>query len=306
MGSATTTPNMNGKNTSILLGAGRSGTTLLYKLLAAHPRVAYLSNYQARLPAWPRLAALHRLPTWLPTIKHTVWFEEDGNAYSSGRRLWYRAMVPTPREAEPAYEYCGFRDRQFHVANARQSLAHYLETVRRASGASVVLTKRTANNRRIPQLARSLPQVRYIHLVRDGRAVAYSLMRVHWWKDHPLFWSGKSPGQMEAEGADPLELAARNWVEEMSDIEADLPALDPQQVHEIRYEDLLRDPLGTLANLLGFLGLDEKFPPAFRTLVETLNLKPREEAWMTRWTDAEKTRVLAIQEPALRRWGYLP
>ena len=39
---------MTGARVAFLVGAGRSGTTLLYKLLCLHPQVAYISNYENR------------------------------------------------------------------------------------------------------------------------------------------------------------------------------------------------------------------------------------------------------------------
>lgn len=52
-----------------LLGTGRSGTPLLYKLLCLHPEIAYTNNYVARLGGRPALAALDRLVLQRPGLK---------------------------------------------------------------------------------------------------------------------------------------------------------------------------------------------------------------------------------------------
>ena len=49
-----------------LIGAPRSGTSLLYKSLALHEGFGYISNYNERLPRWSAAAALNRLPAALP------------------------------------------------------------------------------------------------------------------------------------------------------------------------------------------------------------------------------------------------
>ena len=50
-----------GQSPVFLVGAARSGTSLVYKALCLHPDVAYISNWVARYPKAPRLAALNRL-----------------------------------------------------------------------------------------------------------------------------------------------------------------------------------------------------------------------------------------------------
>src|SRR5688572_23205538 len=57
-----------------LLGAARSGTTLLYKALCLHPDVAYISNWTRKAPAAPVLAVLNRLPPYAPATRRAVWF----------------------------------------------------------------------------------------------------------------------------------------------------------------------------------------------------------------------------------------
>ena len=46
-----------GEQVAFLVGAGRSGTTLLHKLLCLHPQIAYISNYENRFAGfrtdWP-------------------------------------------------------------------------------------------------------------------------------------------------------------------------------------------------------------------------------------------------------------
>ena len=169
----------------------------------------------------------------------------------------------------------------------------------------MLLTKRTANNRRISQLTRIFPDAKYIHLVRDGRAVAYSLPRVAWWDDHVLYWAGKTPSRMIAEGADPLMLAATNWVEEMKSIEAGLPLIRPDRLLEVRYEKLLENPLKEILRMVEFMGLGASLPDEYRVLVESLQLKPRSEPWIENWSDEEKRHVSEIQSVTLQRWQYV-
>ena len=89
-----------------LIGAGRSGTTLLYKMLSIHQSVSYLSNYHKRYPNWPSLAYLQYILNRFPAYKRQSWFKDQGNAYFNERRKWLHSIAPTPSEAESVYTSC--------------------------------------------------------------------------------------------------------------------------------------------------------------------------------------------------------
>lgn len=301
---------MSGSHLVILLGAGRSGTTLLYKLLSAHSDIAYLSNYQNRWPAFPVTAVTHRILNFFPKLMGYAWFKPEGGAYFNARRQLLKSLVPTPAEAETVYSNCGMplNPESDFVLGSRlvTTLQSRFEKIRSYSGSKFLLTKRTANNRRIPELNEIFPEAKYIHLVRDGRAVAYSLPRVSWWDDHVLYWSGESPKEMVAKGAVPIELAAMNWVEEMKSLEVGLSLIENSRVLEVRYEDLLRRPLAEIDRMLEFISIDHHtIPSELRLLVDSLQLRPRQEAWTRLWTDEERQRVVDIQHEQLVRWGYI-
>ena len=49
------------KKPIFIIGSGRSGTTILYKLLSIHPEVCWFSNYSDIFPNNPFLPILHRI-----------------------------------------------------------------------------------------------------------------------------------------------------------------------------------------------------------------------------------------------------
>ena len=129
--------------------------------------------------------------------------------------MYARAGVPADAGPEPT------PGEDAVIARLRASF----DRVRRFGGGNHVVSKRIANNRRIPLLARAFPDARFVHLVRDGRAVAYSLAEVDWWESEVVWWCGRTPPEWEAGGADPWELCARHWVEEVSAVDAGLEAV---------------------------------------------------------------------------------
>ena len=91
-----------------LLGPARSGTSLLYRMLCLHPRVAYISNFQRRLPGFAPVAGLDRLPRRLPGMRRAIWFPDGSNAYVYGRRRsWRERVFPAPVEGESVFARCG-------------------------------------------------------------------------------------------------------------------------------------------------------------------------------------------------------
>jgi LPS sulfotransferase NodH len=291
-----------------LLGSGRSGTTLLYKLLAAHPAVGYLSNYQSRLPGWPGLALLHRIPRNSLDMKRQAWFGGQGNAYFEGRRKWSQFWIPSPAEAERVFQKADIPhtpSEGFVLGEPGLSrIRHTFRTVLEQGGGDVVLCKRTANNRRVAVLRQAFPRCKFIHLVRDGRSVADSLVKVGWWADHQLFWAGKTPRELKAEGVNDLHIAARNWVEGMQQIEHGLRRVEPEAKHTLRYEQLLADPHGELRKLLRFMNVQAYADPAYEAFIASLSIRPVEASWRRKWSAADCETVTALQRDTLARWGY--
>src|SRR6266542_5558719 len=92
-----------------IVGAPRSGTSLLYKLLCLHPRAAWISNWARRAPGVPAVVLLNRLAPRMPATRRRTWFGSDGaSAYVYGRpRALVERLFPMPVEGEPVYRHCG-------------------------------------------------------------------------------------------------------------------------------------------------------------------------------------------------------
>jgi hypothetical protein len=290
-----------------LHGAARSGPTLLYKALCLHPDVAYISNWSRRAPAVPLLALLNRLPPYAPAARRAVWFgPEAANAYAYGRRrpLWER-LFPAPVEGEPVYRHCGIGQDPREGADPEQlaRLRRSFDALRRFAGGELLVSKRIANNQRIPLLAAAFPGARFVHLIRDGRAVAYSLSRVDWWQDDVVWWYGGTPRRWHAEGGDPWELCARHWVRELAAIEEGLAAVPPGQRLEVRYEELVRDPVAVVQQVAAFAGLAQD--AGFTEELRRLRYPNQNEAWREQLPADVRARIEGLQLGELRRLGHV-
>lgn len=294
-------------STVFILGPARSGTSLLFKALCLHTDVAYLSNYLYRLPRVPQLAVLDRLPRRLPAARRAVWFGADSNAYVLGSRrpLWRRAF-PEPMEGEPAYSAGGFPAYPWEApapAEVRRArLGRTFDVVRRASGAGTLVDKRISNNWRVPLLAETLPDARFVATIRDGRAVASSLSRVDWWMDSVAFWYGGTPRDWAAEGRDPWEMCARNWVEEVRAIDEGLAAVPEHQVLRMSYEGLVAAPMEGLRQIADFAGLPED--PRWLDELSRLRFPDQNEAWRRKLDPEAIATIEGVQRETLAVHGY--
>jgi Sulfotransferase family len=291
-----------------VVGAPRSGTSLLYKLLCLHPEAAWISNWSRRLPGVAAVAVLNRVAPRLPATRRAVWFGSDtANAYVYGRRraLWER-LYPMPVEGEPVYRHCGVgaggptgrRGEDEQAACLRGAFTG----LRRWSAGEVVISKRIANNQRIPFLAAAFPEARFLHLVRDGRAVAYSLSRVDWWEDGVVWWYGDTPRRWRERGGDPWALVATHWVRELASVGEGLRAVDADRRLELRYEELVGDPVAVLRRVARFAGLADD--PGWLAELGRLSYPNKNEAWRERLAPDARHRVEAIQREELLRLGH--
>jgi len=237
-----------------LVGAERSGTTMLRLMLDHHPEIAWLNEFEYAVdlvgddgggPAPDDYAA------WLET--HRV-FRATGLAVNTS--------VPYP-------------------SIVRSFLAQRLVN----DGASLV---GATVHRRFDRLLDLWPDARFIHILRDGRDVARSSIKIGWAGN---VWTGAS-GWIEAE---------RLW-EELR------PRLSEDRWTEIRYESLVAAPEPALESICSFLGL--AYDPAMLEYDRSTTYDRPDARLTSQWKRKLGERDLALLEarigPMLRARGYEP
>jgi hypothetical protein len=94
-----------------------------------------------------------------------------------------------------------------------------------------------ANIKHAKTLLGLFPDSRFIHIIRDGRAVAASIM--------PLDW-----------GPNTIDRTARSWKNRVSHYLSLESSLKNDQMLRVRYEDLIQAPETALRDICNFLGLE--------------------------------------------------
>jgi hypothetical protein len=140
-----------------------------------------------------------------------------------------------------------------------------------------------------PELRQMFGRIRFVHLIRDGRAVVHSSMRLGWW---------------------PVEMGARWWKVFIEDVRSQA-SQHPGDYMELRYEELVADHVGTLKKVLDFLDLEgdpkdivntqERYAPGSTLAAEA---DRRTAQWRTGMTAADKTIFKAVANDLLISLGY--
>jgi len=166
-----------------------------------------------------------------------------------------------PSEGERVYMYCGFQDDRrtaFDTLNQTTSATfkNVIQNHLAASGKPRFINKRTANTQRLDCLIHMFHDAYFIHIIRDGRAVVNSLLRVNWWSNTPLWWrSNLTPSHWQRNGNAPEKLCALHWKHNVEEIRRFKSRLSNRYI-EIRYENFVNDPRGTIRSLINYCQLN--------------------------------------------------
>jgi len=158
----------------------------------------------------------------------------------------------------------------------------------------------------MPVIARLFPGARYIHLIRDGRDVAFSPFvapkapfwrKIYFNSDHITSWRGLRMTQRAYRSRGHLFNAAR-WVNSVTLGRAH-GAMAGERYLEISYEAVVADPDAALARLAAFLQVEPGWAPLGEGEVRASSVG--------KWLQAprrELAEVRPILEPTLAAFGY--
>jgi omega-hydroxy-beta-dihydromenaquinone-9 sulfotransferase len=279
----------------IIIGAGRSGTTVFYNLLSMHPDVCWFSNVTDKFPSLPSLSIFHRIldiPLFGSWMKRRI---------HGGGKLKIR-----PVEAGGIYhDYCGFEhDRKTTRKDVDQQSFDCLRDVAYRhclyTGKSRFISKQTANNQRLDVVDALFPDAIYIHVIRDGRSVSNSLNNVRWWKKTRLWWTGKRVQDSIDSGEQSIVIAANHWKHDVEEI-LEFKNRVGDRFIEIKYEDLVADVKSTMRAVLEHCDLrkDRQHEELLPSTLSSMNYK-----WKEDLSDSQRNTVMGMLTPTLSAYGY--
>ena len=275
----------------IIIGAARSGTKFLRDILASGSKTAVV-----------------------PYDVNYVW--RSGVSWESDDLLDPKALT---------------QNRQRFIRKSLAGIAR-LKTDER------LIEKTVANTLRVPFVEAVFPDAVYVHLIRDGKDVTESAMRQ--WKAPPNWrnllkklremplrnldyvvwfgfntlrgmvrgnkggdvWGPRYAGISDDTANRPLvEVCALQWKFCVETALSDLASIPSDRVFEIRYEDLVNNPIA-LTDLVDKLGLPDK--DVILTKYKTL-VNPTIGTGNSRLSKEDNASMQTILEPTLTKLGYL-
>ncbi len=263
-----------------IVGMPRSGTKLLRDLLNQHPDVAIPTVESHFIPVLSKRAELVRR------------CRNDNEAYA---RLY--SVLSRTHFALLQAELGEWPDAQSLRAQIRKEtwpgvLEAIFMSYARRHDARIWGDKTPQYLIHVILLARLFPSARFIHIVRDVRDYALSSHKV--WGKH-------------------LYRSALRWEEDIAAAKEQAAALHPGAWLEVHYEDLLRDPDTTMANVCGFLQIEYSSSVARlqkpaenlgdtsgRTELDTGNIAK----WQRELTERQVLRIEEIAFNTMKRTGY--
>ena len=260
-----------------ILGSPRSGTSILFKTLANHPSFACTTNLTRRFRAnftLVRIAELfggkHR-----PVEAGELW----NSFWPDGRKV---------RDEKDLTEY--------HRRMLEKIVWGHVRHFRR----QVFLAKRPGISMRIRWLAAGLPNAKFVHVLRDGRAVANSILAKGRERGIPRWaYIGKDMWPDLAE-MEPVAYCGAIWARTAMLTDRTLSTLEPERVLTLRYEDFVRRPLRIVGETAAFCGVP--WGEDFEGIVQ--HLEDRNYKWKEQMSPEEQERMIEQARPGLDYFGY--
>ena len=282
----------------ILVGTGRCGSTVFHRLLATHPRLMWLSGLAylyPQKPTWNRWAVTAvgnpvlrgLLGKWVrPNEQYRFWDAHTYGCFSEPCRDLVDTDVTArvKRQVRAAFEPM--------LTPARDRL----------------LLKITGWPR-IGFLNEIFDDAKFIHILRDGRSVASSLLHIHFWRGWygPQGWragllSPEDQATWERYDRSFVALAGLEWRIQMRAMDAARRKLDPARFLEVRYESFCEEPSATYRRVLDFAEVPAS--ESFEREIEAASIRSQRDRWRGDLTPRQQGLLDDLLGEDLRRYGY--
>ena len=291
-----------------ILGHWRSGTTLLQQLLALDDRFAFPTAYECFAPRsaqvtgrfvrrwlgflYPKRRPMDNMATG-PEAPH----EDEFALCSLGLPSPYAQLAfPNRRRRGECLDFEGASPRL--VRRWQAGLIGFVRQITWRAGGKPLVLKSPTHTARVRLLREIFPAARFVHIVRDPRRVVPSTVWL--WKSLHAVHSLQRPDERGLEAAvdrDARRMYRALWRQQ--------PQIPPENFCEVRYEDLIRDPIAEMERIYTHLRLGQF--QSVRPKIERYFIK--EKDYRTNRFDLSPQAAAEIAqrwEEFVERYGYGP
>ena len=294
------------KEPIFVIGHWRTGTTLLHELLIQDPQFNYPDFFACFNPNH-RLISEHFFKKYLSILAPA---KRPMDNMAAG---WNR-----PQEDEFALALLGLPSTYIDLAfpnhppmypgsldlsglspselkHWKRTFLHFLKTISFRDGRRLVL-KSPPHTARVPVLLEMFPDARFLHIVRDPYIVFPSTVNL--WKSFASRHCFEPPKGLGVE-----EKVLREFRVIYDRLEEARPLFKPGRFHEVRYEELVKDPVGEMKKVYAALEL-EGFDAARPRLEEYVRQTDGYETNKYVITEDQRAEVNRLWGDIIRRYGY--
>jgi hypothetical protein len=281
----------------IIVGTGRCGSTLFHRLLARHPQLMWLSPlcymYPDK-PAWNRMA--------VAAMDNALLRRLFGERIRPGEnyRFW-------DKYAYGFSEPCRDLVRSDVSARVKKQVRAAFEPMLTAKRNRLLI--KITGWPRIGFLNEIFEDAKFIHMLRDGRAVASSLLHVSFWRGWygPQGWragllSAEDQATWESCDRSFTALAGIEWRIQMRAMEAARQGIDDDRFLELKYETFCEDPVDHFRRVLEFAELP--WSSGFEREIRAASIRSMSNRWRDDLTPAQQAMLDDLLREDLRRYGY--
>ena len=215
-------------------GVTRSGTTLLRLMLDAHPDLAIPGE-------------THWVPKMIRKLEKRPMGADELAEFVIESKRWPDFHLDPDALRN---RYAGLPK-----VTAADAIRSFYALYSEREGKSRYGDKTPGYVKEMLRIQRVLPEARFIHIIRDGRDVSLSHLRMNW-------------------GPETYAQSAELWVERITKARKQAPKV--KHYTEVKFEDLVRDTEGTLRRVCDFIDLE--FDPAMLDYHERAEERLKEKA----------------------------
>jgi len=279
-----------------ILGFYRSGTTLLHNLLALDSRHTFPSTYECFLSNHFLLTedyVTRRFPLQATRVMDDVpmaWGEPQEDEFALGMlgQPSFPLSIAFPNDPPQDLDYLDLEAVPPHARAAwKRTLYRFLQAVTFKRPGRLVI-KSPTHTARIKILLELFPEARFVHIVRNPYHVYLSTIRM-------LQAMYATFGLQRPTFAGLEEFVLSTYPRLLQKLEEQRPLVRPERFYQIRYEDMVHDPVGRLGDLYRHLDLGG-----------FAEFQPRLEAYLAKQAGHRPGHYdlpPALRDEITRRWG---
>lgn len=296
-------------NPIFVMGTGRCGLSPMMDLISYHPAFAWPSQFNNKFPKSTYLSYLSRLVEVPlmdnPRIRNRYFPPRHSEAFHFYNQQFYGFAQP-------------FRDLTKDDVSpyVKGKFRKAVSEIMRYQGKSRFIAEYSGWSR-IGFLKEIFPGAKFIHVVRDGRAVANSLTNVQWW----LGWEGvykwrwgipeyETMKKLADYNHSFLAYAGIHWKILIRRIIEQSENLASGDLLVIRYEDMVQNPHREASRCINFCNLDDNNPRFIKQLskVKIVNANEKQfriPAWQGNMNQQQLDMLNDLLEDELAYFNYI-